>query len=119
MIRYRGGLQFRTAGTDTLRATLAAAAILTVSGAMGGVLLLTSQARVKLRLPVNVEESVDDDLPILTKTVWKLGDPAFRPHSRKASRSIEISDSPIERAVPILVSHAAESEHVRRGRWTA
>jgi hypothetical protein len=68
MIRYRGGLQVRTAGRDTWRA------IITVAGAMGGMIVLSKPAKVKLRFPVDVEESVDDDLPILTKILWKLGD---------------------------------------------
>ena len=75
MIRYRGGVQLRTAGTDSWRATLAVAAILTVSAGMGVVVLLGDAVKVKLRLPVDVEESVDDDLPILTKVLWKLEDP--------------------------------------------
>ncbi len=68
MIRYRGGLQVGTAGFDTWRA------ILTVAGAMGGAIVLSRKAKVKLKLPTAVEESVADDLPISTKIVWKLGD---------------------------------------------
>lgn len=68
MIRYRGGLQVGTAGFDTWKATL------TVAGAMGGMIVLSRAAKVKLKLPVDVEESVDDELPISTKIVWKLGD---------------------------------------------
>jgi hypothetical protein len=78
MIRYRGGLQVRTAGRDTWRA------IMTVAGAMGGIIVLSRPARVKLRFPTNVEESVDDDLPILTKVMWKLGDPPVPPSPRKS-----------------------------------
>ena len=70
MIRYRGGLQVGTAGFDTWRA------ILTVAGAMGGMIVLSRAAKVKLKLPVDVDESVDDDLPISTKIVWKLSDPS-------------------------------------------
>jgi hypothetical protein len=66
MIRYRGGVQVRTAGIDAWRA------ILTVAGAMGGMIVLTSSAKVKLKLPIDVEESIDDDLPISTKIIWKV-----------------------------------------------
>ena len=68
MIRYRGGLQVGTAGFDTWKA------VLTVAGAMGGMIVLSRTAKVKLKLPVDVEESVDDDLPISTRIVWKLSD---------------------------------------------
>jgi hypothetical protein len=82
MIRYRGGLQVGKAGRDTWKA------IITVAGAMGGGIVLTRKARVKLRFPVDVEESVDDDLPILTKTVWKIGDPPV-PTSHQKWESID------------------------------
>ena len=78
MIRYRGGLQVRTAGRDTWRA------IITVAGAMGGAIVLSKPARVKLRFPVDVEESIDDDLPIVTKVMWKLGDPPNQTLPRKS-----------------------------------
>ena len=68
MIRYRGGVQVRTAGRDTWRA------VITVAGAMGGVIVLSSPVKVKIKLPVDVEESVEDDLPIAKKILWKLGD---------------------------------------------
>jgi hypothetical protein len=68
MIRYRGGLQVGTAGFDTWRA------ILTVAGAMGGMIVLSRPAKLKLRFPVDVEEWVDDELPISSKIVWQLGD---------------------------------------------
>jgi hypothetical protein len=70
MIRYRGGVQLGPAGFDTWRT------VLTVSGAMGGMIVLSKPAKVKLKLPVDVEESVDDGLPIVSKIVWKLGDPS-------------------------------------------
>jgi hypothetical protein len=83
MIRYRGGAQLRTAGTDTFKAVMTVAAILTVSAGMGVAALLRNPVRVKLRLPVDVEESVDDDLPILTKVVWKVGHPVSQASPRK------------------------------------
>jgi hypothetical protein len=69
MIRYRGGIQVGPAGFDTW------GTILTVAGSLGGRNALWRPAKVKLKLPVDVEESVDDDLPITSKIVWKLGDP--------------------------------------------
>ncbi len=84
MIRYRGGLQVRTAGNDALRTAAAVMAVLTVGLAMGGAVVMMRPARVKLRFPVDVEESVDDDLPILTKIVWKLGDPPVPPSHQKS-----------------------------------
>jgi hypothetical protein len=77
MIRYRGGAQVGTAGHDTWRT------ILTIAGAMGGVIVISRPARVKLRLPADVDESVDDDLPITTKVVWRLGDPADPSSAKK------------------------------------
>ena len=68
MIRYRGGLQVRTAGFDKWRV------IATVAAAMGGMILLTRTAQVRLKFPVDVEESVDDSLPITTEILWKLED---------------------------------------------
>jgi len=68
MIRYRGGVQVRTAGRDTWRT------VVTLAGAMGGSIVLSSPAKVKLNLPVDVDESVEDNLPISTKIVWKPGD---------------------------------------------
>ncbi len=78
MIRYRGGGQVGTAGRDI------GLAILTVAGAMGGMIVLKKPAKVKLRFPVGVEEAVDEDLPISTKIVWRLGD-AANPSSLKKS----------------------------------
>jgi hypothetical protein len=72
MIRYRGGLQVGRAGFDTWRV------ILTVAAALGGVVVLSKPAKVKLKLPVNVEESVDDEAPISTKIIWRLGDPTVQ-----------------------------------------
>jgi hypothetical protein len=70
MIRFRGGLQVAALSGEVWRAT-----IMTVAAAMGGmIVLLSKRAKVKLKLPVDVEESVADDLPITTKIVWKLGD---------------------------------------------
>jgi hypothetical protein len=51
---YRGGLHVNTAGRDTWRA------ILTVAGALGGHIVVTKPAKPKLKLPSDVEESVDD-----------------------------------------------------------
>jgi hypothetical protein len=68
MIRYRGGLQVGRAGTDLWKTVLTAAA------AMGGMISLSRPAKVTLRFPSDVEESIEDDLPIVTKTEWKLGD---------------------------------------------
>jgi hypothetical protein len=68
MIRYRGGAQVGTAGLDAWRA------ILTVAGAMGGMIVLSKPAKVKLKLPTSVQESIDDNTPISTKILWKLGD---------------------------------------------
>ena len=75
MIRYRGGAQLRTMGADHFKAVMAAAAILNVSAGLGIAVVLRNPVRVKLKLPLDVEETVDDDLPILTKVMWKLGDP--------------------------------------------
>ncbi len=84
MIRYRGGLQVGKVETDALRAAAAVMAVLTVGLAMGGAVVMMRPARVKLRFPVDVEESVNDDLPILTKVVWKLGDSPGHPSSSKS-----------------------------------
>ena len=68
MIRYKGGGQVGPAGRDTW------GIVMTVAGALGGMIVLTSPAKLKLKLPADVEESVSDDLPITTEIVWKLGD---------------------------------------------
>ena len=68
MIRYRGGLQVRTAGRDKWKT------ILTVAGAMGGMIILSNPAKVKIKLPIDVEEMVDDDLPIATSIAWTMSD---------------------------------------------
>ena len=85
MIRYLGCIQAGRVqvGTVALRAAAAVMAGLTFGLAMGGAVVMMQPARVKLRFPVDVEESVDDDLPILTKVVWKLGDPPGHPSAGK------------------------------------
>lgn len=48
---------------------------LTVAGAAGGMIVLSSPATVKLKLPEDVVETLPDDLPPpKVKTLWKLGD---------------------------------------------
>ncbi|WP_422926999.1 hypothetical protein [Singulisphaera sp. PoT] len=68
MVRYRGGLHVGRAGFDTWKV------IQTVAGALGGMIVYSKPARIKLRLPCDVEESVGDDLPISTVIIWKQGD---------------------------------------------
>ncbi len=72
MIRFRGGLQVNSAGRDVWRTVITVAGAM--AGSIGGMIVLSKPAKVKLKFPVDVEESVDDDLPISTKIVWKLGD---------------------------------------------
>jgi hypothetical protein len=66
MIRYRGGVAVGKAGRDTWKT------ILTVAGALGGQIVLSKPAQAKLKLPADVEESVDDNAPIWTKVEWSL-----------------------------------------------
>ena len=82
MIRYRGGSQVRTAGRDTW------ANIITLAGALSGTFVLYKPARMKRKFPVDVEESVDENLPIQTEILWKLGDPPLPAVFRK-SHSID------------------------------
>lgn len=67
MIRYAGGKQVGSAGFDVSRA------ILTVAGAMGGMIIYSSKAKAKFRLPTNVDESIPENTAITTKIIWKLG----------------------------------------------
>jgi len=48
---------------------------LTLAGAMGGTIVLSTPATVMLDLPVGVSQSVPDQLAPELKTLWKLGDP--------------------------------------------
>lgn len=64
MIRYRGGMQVGNASVDMWKG------ILTVAAAAGGMIVISKSAKVKLMIPNDVEEFVDDDLPIVTKTLW-------------------------------------------------
>ena len=79
MIRYRGGVQVGTAGFDTWNA------VLTVAGAMGGMIVLKTKAKATLGLPTDVEESVADDLSITTTILWNLGDAPDHPPIKQRS----------------------------------
>jgi hypothetical protein len=68
MIRYRGGMQVGGTGTEAWKT------ILTVSAALAGAIVISRPAKVKLKFPTDVEESVDDDLLITTKIAWRLSD---------------------------------------------
>jgi hypothetical protein len=70
LLRYRDGLRVGAVGTDAWREGLQ------IAGAIGGALVLSRPARIKLTLPSGVSASKQDAIIIAdTKTIWKLGDP--------------------------------------------
>lgn len=50
----------------------------TVAGAAGGSLILTRPATIKVELPDNVAEEIDDTIEPETKLLWQLGDPPLK-----------------------------------------
>jgi hypothetical protein len=67
MIRYRDGLRVGTAKRDVW------SGILTMSGAVGGVVVLAQPAKIKLVLPKGIAETVAEDAPISIETLWRPG----------------------------------------------
>ncbi len=68
MIRYRGGLPVGSAGSNPWNTAL------TVAGALGGMIVLTKPAKMKLKLPKDIDENIDENAPIETQILWQLGD---------------------------------------------
>jgi len=69
LLRYREGLRVGAVGTDVWREGLQ------IVGALGGALVISRPARIKLSLPSGVSASRQDTIAADTKTIWKLGDP--------------------------------------------
>jgi hypothetical protein len=67
MIRYRDGVHVGTAKRDVW------SGILTLSGAVGGVVVLAQPAKLKLTLPKRVAETVPEDSRIWIETLWRPG----------------------------------------------
>jgi hypothetical protein len=86
LIRYRGGVQVGPAGSDPMRV------IMTVAGAMGGMIVLSRKARGTITLPGDVAETVDDALPITTEILWKLGDPQELPALGAKKKAAPMAD---------------------------
>jgi len=68
MLRFRDGMPTRGPKLDAFQVTT------TVAGALGGMIVLHTPARCRIRLPANVAESVPDDSPIEFRTLWRPGD---------------------------------------------
>lgn len=68
LLRYRDGLRVGAVGTDAWREGLQ------IAGAIGGALVISRPARIKLTLPSGVSLSKQDVIVADTKTIWKLGD---------------------------------------------
>jgi hypothetical protein len=68
MIRYHGGIQVPARGVNRWRY------ILTFAAAVGGMIVLPETVSVKLKLPVDVAESIDDNSPIVTTIERKLSE---------------------------------------------
>ena len=45
--------------------------ILTMSGAVGGMVVLSQPAKVKVVLPKGIAENVEEDAPIKIETLWR------------------------------------------------
>jgi len=69
LLRYRDGLRVGAVGTDAWREGLQ------IAGAIGGALVISRPARIKLTLPSGVSASKQEVIVADTKTIWKLGDP--------------------------------------------
>lgn len=69
LLRYRDGMRVGAVGADIWREGLM------IAGALGGALIVSRPARIKLGLPSGVSSSRSDTIAAHTKTIWKLGDP--------------------------------------------
>lgn len=69
LLRYRDGLRVGSVGTDVWREGLQ------IAGALGGALVVSRPARIKLMLPSGISASRQETIVADTKTIWKLGDP--------------------------------------------
>jgi hypothetical protein len=69
LMRYRDGLRVGGVGTDVWREGLQ------IAGALGGALVISRPARIKLTIPSGVSAAKQETLVADTKTIWKLGDP--------------------------------------------
>jgi hypothetical protein len=64
MVRYRDGVHVGTAKRDIW------SGILTVSGAVGGMVVFSQPAKIKLMLPKKVAETMPEDALISIETLW-------------------------------------------------
>jgi hypothetical protein len=71
LLRFHDGMHLRANSDfgDAFRTAV------TVAGAMGGAIVLSSPAKVKLTLPADIAETIPADAAPIVKTLWKLGDP--------------------------------------------
>lgn len=88
MIRFKGGVQVRTAGFDTWRT------VMTAAGAMGGMIVLSRPAQLKIKLPQGVAETVASDAPVTQQIFWSLDDAAFPNSDRPAPSQAPAGASP-------------------------
>ncbi len=70
MLRYRDGLRVGSVGTDLWREGLQ------IAGAMTGALVISRPARIKVKLPIGVNEVTDKEILADKKILWSIGDPA-------------------------------------------
>jgi hypothetical protein len=68
LLRFKDGIHVGDAKTNW-------AGILTAAAAATGTIVISKPARLKIKLPSNVDETVPDDAPILVQTLWRPGDP--------------------------------------------
>lgn len=68
LLRYRDGLRVGSIGADMWREGLQ------IAGAIGGALVVSRPARIKLNLPAGISVSGPKDIAAETKVIWKLGD---------------------------------------------
>ncbi|MEP6671056.1 MAG: hypothetical protein ABJF10_17990 [Chthoniobacter sp.] len=71
LLRYRDGLRVGAVGMDIWREGLQ------IAGALGGALVISSPATIKLALPSGVSEYQVVRMEAEKETIWKLGDPVL------------------------------------------
>ena len=69
LLRYRDGLRVGAVGINFWREGLQ------LAGALGGALVISRSARLKLTLPSGVSDSTSEAIAAHTEMLWKLGDP--------------------------------------------
>lgn len=70
MLRFRDGVAVGNATVDAWKGAA------TLIGAAGGMIVMSRPAKLTVKLPESVAEEVADEAPIVTKTLWRPGDPS-------------------------------------------